>query len=299
MLVSVIIPFYNRYSLLQHCLGSLRQQSFADFEIILIDDGSSEAFPSGFHTEYLNWHRLQYVRLNQNQGRSTARNQGIHLAKAPLIIFLDSDMVVGEDFIYQHWAWHQSKGSGWIAQGKIIGTPDLAQKPMPSVWTDASRAQFATGNVSLAQQVLIHSGGFDRDFSAYGFEDLELGFRLKQAGLQFGQLKQAISWHYEPPLTALNWQQDIAKEQARGRGAALFYQKHPCLEVRLMAQLTPVHPLLDRILRLGGLVNEDLWQDYLQKLYPRHPKLALAIYRGLLNRYCAQETRKILQNKSP
>ena len=66
-----------------------------------------------------------------------------------------------------------------------------------------------------------------------------------------------------------------------------------------MAQLTPVHPLLDRILRLGGLVNEDLWQDYLQKLYPRHPKLALAIYRGLLNRYCAQETRKILQNKSP
>lgn len=299
MLVSVIIPFYNRYLLLQRCLQGLRQQRFADFEIILVDDGSTEAMPSYLQTQYLHWHRLNYIRLSQNQGRSAARNQGLLLAKAPLILFLDSDMFVEPDFIYQHWYWHQSKGAGWIGQGKIIGTPDFIQQAPASLWTDASRAQFATGNVSVSRQALMDTGGFDTEFSAYGFEDLELGFRLKQAGQRFDTVHKAVSWHYEPPLSELNWQEDIAKERARGHGAALFYQKHPCLEVRLIAQLTPLHPLLDQFLRFGGLITEARWQHYLPTLYAKHPKLALAIYRGLLNRYCSQATRNSLQNKSP
>ncbi|MEZ0371795.1 MAG: hypothetical protein ACAI44_22075 [Candidatus Sericytochromatia bacterium] len=64
--------------------------------------------------------------------------------------------------------------------------------------------------------------------------------------------------------------------------------------MRLLAQLTPLHPLLDQLPRLGGLISDELWLSWIEALQRRHPKLALALYRGLLNRYCAQATRAAL-----
>lgn len=199
-------------------------------------------------------------------------------------------MAVNADFIMAHWQAYGRRGPHSIGQGQIIGTPDPELTPPASVWTDASRARFATGNVSVSRAGLLNIGGFDTRFSAYGFEDLELGYRLEQAGWRSLPVPEAISWHYEQALSSLDWEQDIRKEQARGQGAALFYQKHPHFAVRLIAQLTPLHAGLDQLIRLGGLISEAHWQEILHHLEPRSPKLALALYRALLNRYCRQAT---------
>lgn len=294
-LVSLVIPHYNRYILLQNCLQDLQNQRFADFEVLLVDDGSDQPVPASL-TRLRRWPRLRWIQLPENQGRAAARNQGLDQAQAELLIFLDCDMRVEPDFILSHWQFHQLKGPGWIGQGQIIGTQDPQQKPQASIWTDASRAVFATGNVSVARKALQQAGGFDPDFSSYGFEDLELGFRLQKSGLKAAKVAGAPSWHYEP-LETVNWQADLAKEKERGQGAALFYRKHPCWQVRLMAQLTPLHPLLDQLPRAGGLISEQQWRQWISQLETRHPKLALALYRGLLNRYCAQATREALKNQ--
>ena len=86
-LVSVIIPTYNRSSLVLEAVDSVLKQTFRDFELIVVDDGSSDGT-----AEALNLYKDRFVyRLQDNRGVSAARNQGIRMARGQWIAFLDSD----------------------------------------------------------------------------------------------------------------------------------------------------------------------------------------------------------------
>lgn len=287
---TVLIPTYNSLASLKRCLTALQEQTTPDFEIGVVDDGSQDG--TADYLAALHWQRLKWQRLEQNQGRSAARNCAVALAQAPLLIFLDSDMVVTRDFVAAHLQFHRQRGTGWIGQGRVIISHDYANPTLTpfSPWTDASRAFFATGNVSVAQAAVEKAGGFDLAFRDYGWEDLELGLRLRQAGLRSYPVPEALGYHLEPPFDLKDWPTLIAKEQARARGALHLYQKHPCLEVRLMTQLTPLHRGLDALLRLGGWVDEASILKALQGLQQRgQAKMALALARAYLNHYYLQE----------
>jgi glycosyltransferase involved in cell wall biosynthesis len=88
-LVSVIIPTYNRAHLLGRAVRSVINQTFEDFEIIIVDDASTD----GTHTlvKSLEDKRISYIKLYLNQGASIARNVGIQHAQGEYIAFLDSD----------------------------------------------------------------------------------------------------------------------------------------------------------------------------------------------------------------
>ena len=86
---SIIIPVYNRKDELKRALNSIARQDYLDFEIIIIDDYSSESFES-----ILNSYTtipLRYHRLKSKGNANIARNKGIELAKGNFIAFLDSD----------------------------------------------------------------------------------------------------------------------------------------------------------------------------------------------------------------
>jgi glycosyltransferase involved in cell wall biosynthesis len=85
--ISVIIPTYNREKLILNAIESLKKQTYQDFEIIVVDDCSSD------NTQALleNDDRVKYVRHSENKGASEARNTGIGLSEAEFIAFLDSD----------------------------------------------------------------------------------------------------------------------------------------------------------------------------------------------------------------
>jgi glycosyltransferase involved in cell wall biosynthesis len=87
--ISVILPVHNRADVLKRAIQSVIEQELEDWELIVVDDGSSDNsawVPESFRDE-----RIRVVQLDRNRGGNVARNRGIREAKAPLIAFLDSD----------------------------------------------------------------------------------------------------------------------------------------------------------------------------------------------------------------
>ncbi|MCW8934269.1 MAG: glycosyltransferase [Gammaproteobacteria bacterium] len=87
-MISVVIPTYNCANYLLQAISSVINQSYTDFEIIVVDDGSTDNTKSIIHS--ISDKRLQYV-IQNNQGASAARNHGLELAKGEFIAFLDAD----------------------------------------------------------------------------------------------------------------------------------------------------------------------------------------------------------------
>jgi glycosyltransferase involved in cell wall biosynthesis len=87
--VSVILPVHNRAGVLPRAIGSVLEQKFRDFELIVVDDGSTDE--SARVAESFDDERIRLIRLDRNRGGNAARNEGIRAASAPLIAFLDSD----------------------------------------------------------------------------------------------------------------------------------------------------------------------------------------------------------------
>lgn len=87
--VSVVIPTYNRAYTVERSIRSVLAQSFRDFELIVVDDGSRDNTSEVIRN--LNDGRIQYLRMAENQGASAARNRGIEHARGEYIAFQDSD----------------------------------------------------------------------------------------------------------------------------------------------------------------------------------------------------------------
>lgn len=90
-LISIIVPIYNVVNYLEECLASLAAQSLRDIEVICIDDASSDASASIAQAFADRDPRFSLARHNSNRGLSAARNSGLDLARAPFIMFCDSD----------------------------------------------------------------------------------------------------------------------------------------------------------------------------------------------------------------
>lgn len=97
-LVSVIIPTYNRADFIEKAIQSVLNQTYSNFEIIVIDDGSTDNSAQIIKKLAEKDHRIRYYKLEVNSGVSIARNKGLSLARGKYIAFLDSD-----DIALAHW----------------------------------------------------------------------------------------------------------------------------------------------------------------------------------------------------
>jgi GT2 family glycosyltransferase len=239
--VSVIIPTYNRGWILRKSLEALFNQSYPKdkYEIILIDDGSTddtETMIESLSSSY----KFKYLRNKKRLGIPRTRNRGIRQAQGKYIIFTDSDVVASPDFIAQHMAYHK-KYQEIIVNGELIRVPSFKQigKKRKSIF-DLSLSPFDTANVSVARKPLLEVGGFDEDLLAYGWQDLELGYRLRKAGLKCKRNRQALGYHYFKKKSLSDLPSLCEKEKMRGTSGALYYRKHPHLGVRFATQCNPI-----------------------------------------------------------
>ena len=307
MFISIVIPTYNRKPILEKCLYALEKQRFTDskvntYEIVLVDDGSTDGT-----LEWLNKNTNDFPHVHcfvQNHlGPASARNLGIEKAKGDIIIFIDSDLVVTKSFLQSH-ADALVKGEEKLGNdrlftyGSVINTCNF-NNPTAEAYkvTDFSAAFFSSGNVAIARKWLEKAGLFDISFKQYGWEDLELGVRLKKLGLKLIKCPEAVGYHWHPAFNLKQIPSLINQEIERGKMGVLFYQKHPTFEVRLMIQMTLFHKVLWGILSLGGTLNENTLSPILQWFINRgKPQIALEIARIFLNWYNVKAVYKAYQD---
>ncbi|BAZ44456.1 hypothetical protein NIES4102_14650 [Chondrocystis sp. NIES-4102] len=299
MYISVVIPTYNRLPILQKSLTALEAQIISDrtiegYEIVLVDDGSTDQTITWLQE---NQTQLPHLKLYQqeHQGAAAARNLGVTKARGDTIIFIDSDLVVTESFLQAHvtallQAQQQLNSDRVFTYGAVINTNNFANPTEePYKITDFSAAYFATGNVAIARKWLEAVGLFDTGFKLYGWEDLELGVRLKKLGLKLIKCPEAVGYHWHPAFNLEQIPQLIEQEIQRGKMGVVFYQKHPTFDVKMMIQMTILHRILWGTLSLGGRLNEHTLKPLLQWLINRQqPQLAEQIARIFLNWYNVQ-----------
>ncbi len=214
MRLSVVVPTFNRASLLRRLLTQLAAQSHKDFEVLIVDDGSRQpvAF-EGLSTPY----PLHLIR-QPNAGAAAARHTGVLAAQGELILFIDDDMQIGTDFVEQHLRAHQRHGRA-VVLGRIRADPAVSGMPLFERWHSVLLDRKAesirngvlpvrgnllfTGNASLRREDYLAVGGFDT--SLENSEDVELGLRLEKAGVAFVFSEEAFTLHGSDHTSLSKW----------------------------------------------------------------------------------------------
>jgi GT2 family glycosyltransferase len=210
-LISVVIVNWNRRSLLAACLESLRRQTFAPFETIVVDNGSIDGSP-----DVAREFGVQLVCNPENRGFCAANNQGIAIARGEYVALLNNDAEADPDWLAAlHRACSQAPDIGMVASKVLVWEdPRRIDKAGHLIFPDGQnrgrgagaldRGQFdheedvlwPDGSAALYRKSMLdHIGGFDEDFFAYG-DDAELGLRARIAGWRCVYTPAAVARHH-------------------------------------------------------------------------------------------------------
>jgi glycosyltransferase involved in cell wall biosynthesis len=231
MRLSVVIATKDRAAFLARALDSLGLQREAPaFEVIVVDNGSSD----GTRAVVLERRDggaldITYVSVPK-PNRGAARNAGIAAARGAIVVFVDDDVWLPEGFLAAHAAAHAGIFPV-AASGPILNVPSYDARPKPS-WTNYSGAFFCTCNVSVPRASLEAVGGFDERFELYGWEDTELGLRLRRFDVRRAFAWPAYLWHIKPPHSE-TFAVVEGKTLERARMAAQLLRKDASLRTRL------------------------------------------------------------------
>ncbi len=204
MYFSVVIPVFNRPDELKELLKSLVLQSFQDFELIIIDDGSTinskdvvkkfkEDLPIKYHYQI-------------NQGQGFARNNGMELAKGEFFVILDSDVILPKRYLeLLKTAIKERNLDAFGGPDAAKGDFSLLQKAMDfamtSFWTtggirgklkNPAKYQARGFNMGVSREVFDATGGF---LDPNQGEDIEWSIRIKKAGFKLELVEEAFVYH--------------------------------------------------------------------------------------------------------
>jgi glycosyltransferase involved in cell wall biosynthesis len=239
--ISVIVPTRDRCKTLATTLERLRNQAPPErgFEILVVDNGSSDE--TGRLVEEVERGSAQSLRLirEPKPGPAAARNAGVREAQAPVVLFLGDDMAPADEMLVRghsqlhdgrtersfavlgrvDWdpATHVTPFMDWLAAGRQFAFDRLDRGRV-----DASR-YFYTSNVSIKKDLLDAVGGFNEAFPHAAVEDIELGMRLRDEGIELIYEPSLGVLHDHPTTLATSLRRSIIV----GRSAALFYALHP------------------------------------------------------------------------
>ena len=260
MQVSVVIPTYNRLDSLREILPTLLEQSLPAraYEIIVADSQSDDGTADYVRSlgQSLGPGRLVY-RPGAYSGRAAARNAGIAAASAPIVLFTDSDIFASPDLLERHVRIHEDEGPNVAVVGcelQVVSIadyesqrdhPELRRPLHPAGRRRVSWLYFLTGNASVRRADLDAVGRFDENFTGYGHEDLELGYRLEKRGVHLRYEARAVNYHWHP----VPFEEQIGRSELAGVSTVRFYRKHPDMEVMAKLGMTPVSLALHSFLQ--------------------------------------------------
>ncbi len=230
MKISVVIATKDRQHALERTLASLEAQVGAPaFEIVVVDNASVDATRRVVDDYARGLLTLSYV-AEPEPNRGKARNKGVEQARGDFVLFCDDDVRCPPGWIAAHVAAHR-RDADCVVNGPILNVASYESRPKPRL-VNYSQAFLCTCNASLSKRAFIAAGGFDERFDLYGWEDTELGVRLRQSGISWKFAWDAYLWHVKPPEeNTLTVESRKAIEKARM--ASRFLGVHPSARARL------------------------------------------------------------------
>ncbi len=251
MRATIQLCTYNRAALLERVLDACFEQTVpADsYEVVLVNDGSTDetadviARARGRAT-------CAFVVVEQaNSGLAKGRNAGIEHARGERVIFIDDDVLPIPSFVAEHLRTHDRHPLA-IVRGGAINVTSFDYLPPPH-WSlrDYSGNYFWTTNVSVPTTTIRAIGGFNESFSEYGWEDIDVGLRLRLGGVKAIFNPRALVYHYKPPARSGGVEKMLQQAQAQARTAVQLVRMHPHWRAYLATGLNPAQRILHAIER--------------------------------------------------
>ena len=179
--VSVILPTYNRAWIVEEAVASVLDQTFLDFELIVVDDGSKDDTRARLKRY---GSRVRYL-YQRNQGVSTARNTGIRHAAGELIALIDSDDLWAPAKLARQAAFFEDSPEAricqteetWIRRGRRVNPKQRHRKPSGWIFEPSlALCLVSPSAVMMRRELIAEMGGFDETLPAC--EDYDLWLRI-------------------------------------------------------------------------------------------------------------------------
>ncbi|MBO7127102.1 glycosyltransferase [bacterium] len=195
--VSVIIPTFNRAKVVCRAVNSVLNQSFRDFECIVVDDGSTDETESVLQ-EFAN--KIKVIK-SENRGVSAARNLGAKLAEGKYIAFLDSDDEWKKEKLAKQIFYMKESGlriaqtdETWVRNGKFVNKSKKYIRPYGDIFYNCLEVCAVTPSSVLMEKTLFFEyGGFDESFPVCEDYDLWLRMSIKE---KFGLIDEPFIIKY-------------------------------------------------------------------------------------------------------
>lgn len=195
--VSVVIPTYNHALFLRKALQSVCDQSFDDWEIIVVNNYSIDDTESVIDS--FNDPRIRHVRYKNNGVIASSRNYGIELSRGEFIAFLDSDDIWYGDKLERSVSTLKQgydlvcHAENWMRAGSVVRTVQYGPAEMAKYNSLLySRNCLSTSAITVRKRSLEEVGGFSEDPAFITAEDYDLWLRLSRAGVTFQFLEDVL-----------------------------------------------------------------------------------------------------------
>jgi glycosyltransferase involved in cell wall biosynthesis len=225
--VSVVVACYNGENTLKACLESLERLNYPDYEIILVNDGSTDG-TARIAAEHP---RARSIKHDTNLGLSVARNTGIAAATGEIVAFTDADCRPDEDWLHYLVGDLLDGGFAGIGGHNFLPSDDsniaaavLVSPGGPAhvMLTDREAEHVPGCNLAVYKWALAETGGFDPIFRKAG-DDVDICWRLQQRGCKIGFSPAGFVWHHRRSTVRAY----LRQQEGYGEAEALLVRKHP------------------------------------------------------------------------
>ncbi|MFQ5616691.1 MAG: glycosyltransferase family 2 protein [Anaerolineales bacterium] len=258
-LLSIIIVNLNGAAVLPQCLAALAAQTWRDFELIIVDNGSTDGSLKGAEAC---WPALRVIRLGENTGFARANNIGAQAARGPWLALLNNDAFPTPTWlealiraaethpaytffsskIIQHNAPHLLDSTGDVYHVSGVAWNRQRNHPTPTAVATPNEVFSPMASAALYRRdAFLEVGGFDEDFVSY-HEDIDLGFRLRLAGYRCLYVPEAVAYHIGSHT--MGYASDFAIQQGHRNFVWAYVQNMP---TALFWRYLPAHLLANLV----------------------------------------------------